>query len=374
MALGKALRRVLRMTQPNVLPDDLPDLLRRGKIDEAKAVISRREVGARLDDWTKPTALHLPDCPDEIVRWLVERGEDINAEDYYGLRPLHMLRNDDDAPRARLLLDLGAQVDARDGKGRTPLMVAAGAVSEALVDTYIAAGARPDATSINAGREFSAITHALSDARSYEAPRMLRIVERLLSLGARPTGQEPRFLTMMGQNAHTMLAHARRDGREDTADLEDQISVLNRLCEILKAQPVAPVVLHDGTSPIDVPEGPSGRAFGALWDALVPPAGQADTAQGEAIRITGRIGDELLRNGGINWDDAYTTMADGLGELLASGTPLPPPDLARAREALAILRTGAMDELAITMMTELAVDWVRLNPQPVTNPLPDVGR
>lgn len=373
MDLGKVLRKVLHKTQPNVLPDDLPDLLRRGKIDEAKAVISRREVGARLDDWTKPTALHLPDCPDEIVRWLVERGEDVNAEDYYGLRPLHMLRNDNDAPRARLLLELGAQVDARDGKGRTPLMVAAGALSEALVDTYIAAGACPDATSINAGKEFSVITHALSDARSYEAPRMLRIVERLLSLGARPTGQEPRFLTMMGQNAHTMLAHARRDGG-GIAALEDQISALNRLCEILGAQPVAPVVLHDGTSPIDVPEGASGHAFSALWDALVPPAGQADTAQGEAIRITGRIGDELLRNGGINWDGAYTMMADGLGEILSSGTPLPAPDLARAREALAILRTGTMDEPAIKTMTELAVDWVRRNPQPVPNPLPDVGR
>ena len=33
-----------------------------------------------------------------------------------------------------------------------------------------------------------------------------------------------------------------------------------------------------------------------------------------------------------------------------------------------------MDEPAIKTMTELAVDWVRLNPQPVPNPLPDVGR
>lgn len=67
-------------------------------------------------------------------------------------------------------------------------------------------------------------------------------------------------------------------------------------------------------------------------------------------------------------------MADGLGEILSSGTPLPAPDLARAREALAILRTGTMDEPAIKTMTELAVDWVRRNPQPVPNPLPDVGR
>lgn len=36
-----------------------------------------------------------------------------------------------------------------------------------------------------------------------------------------------------------------------------------------------------------------------LWDYLVPPSGQAETAQGEIIRIAGRIQHEMLDNGCI---------------------------------------------------------------------------
>ena len=34
-----------------------------------------------------------------------------------------------------------------------------------------------------------------------------------------------------------------------------------------------------------------------FWDYLVPPSGQAETAQGEIIRIAGRIQHEMLDNG-----------------------------------------------------------------------------
>jgi len=104
------------------------------------------------------------------------------------------------------------------------------------------------------------------------------------------------------------------------------------------------------------------------------PAGRADTAQGEAIRIAGRIDDELNRNGGVNWDRAYRDLTDGLGRILASGAPLPAADLAEAHEHLAVLRTGALDYSAADRICELAVDWVRLNPRPTPNPIPDVGR
>ena len=39
-----------------------------------------------------------------------------------------------------------------------------------------------------------------------------------------------------------------------------------------------------------------------LWDALVPKAGQADTLQGELIRIAGKLTDQAYRNGNMNWD------------------------------------------------------------------------
>ena len=223
------------------------------------------------------------------------------------------------------------------------------------------------------GKKYNAITYALRGGENYRLQSMLEIVERLLAAGARPTGVEDTFLTPMGKDYQRLLAQRRRDGK-DTRELEADGAALERLCRICGVEPAAPISLHDGAAPIEIPDGPWQRAFNALWDALVPLAGRADTAQGEAIRIAGRIGDELSRNGGVNWDRAYRDLTDGLGRILASGAPLPAADLAEAREHLAVLRTGALDYSAADRISRLAVDWVRLNPRPVPNPIPDVGR
>ena len=177
----------------------------------------------------------------------------------------------------------------------------------------------------------------------------------------------------MSKDYQRLLAQRRRDGK-DTRELEERGAALERLCRICGVEPAAPIRLHNGAAPIEVPDGPWQRAFNTLWDSLVPLAGRADTAQGEAIRIAGRIDDELNRNGGVNWDRAYHDLTDGLGRILASGAPLPAADLAEAHEHLAVLRTGALDYSAADRICELAVDWVRLNPRPTPNPIPDVGR
>jgi len=223
------------------------------------------------------------------------------------------------------------------------------------------------------GKKYSAITFALRGGANHQLPSMLEIVERLLAAGARPTGVEDTFLTPMSKDYQRLLAQRRRDGK-DTRELEERGAALERLCRICGVEPAAPIRLHNGAAPIEVPDGPWQRAFNTLWDSLVPLAGRADTAQGEAIRIAGRIDDELNRNGGVNWDRAYRDLTDGLGRILASGAPLPAADLAEAHEHLAVLRTGALDYSAADRICELAVDWVQLNPRPTPNPIPDVGR
>src|SRR5688572_23131809 len=45
-----------------------------------------------------------------------------------------------------------------------------------------------------------------------------------------------------------------------------------------------------------------------LWKALVPAEGQADTLQGELIRIAGKLTDQAYRNGNMNWDDEHEKM------------------------------------------------------------------
>ena len=62
------------------LPQNLRALMEEGRVDQALAELSHCEIGAREPD-RGITALHITPCPDELVRRLVERGEDINAAD-----------------------------------------------------------------------------------------------------------------------------------------------------------------------------------------------------------------------------------------------------------------------------------------------------
>lgn len=114
--------------------------------------------------------------------------------------------------------------------------------------------------------------------------------------------------------------------------------------------------------------------FSRLWDQLVPDSGQCKTLQGEVIRIAGRVGYEVYDNGGINWDCSFGKLLDQYLSVVRSGLPMPPSSVARAEAAVASLKGRSMSHQAVDDITELAVEWVRLNPVLVESDLPDVGR
>jgi hypothetical protein len=45
-----------------------------------------------------------------------------------------------------------------------------------------------------------------------------------------------------------------------------------------------------------------------LWATLFPADGQAETLQGELIRIAGKLTDQAFRNGNMNWDADHEKM------------------------------------------------------------------
>ncbi len=131
--------------------------------------------------------------------------------------------------------------------------------------------------------------------------------------------------------------------------------------------------VHDGVSPIIVPEGDEDKAFQTLWDYLVPPRGKAQTAQGEIIRIAGRVQYEFLDNGCINWDEDFKKMLDAFLQYLQLGKGFDEEDLKTAGVLVNLIKEngdqGFIDDKLISVLCSCAMTWVKQNPE-VMAPLP----
>ncbi|MBA2538162.1 MAG: hypothetical protein H0V17_00880 [Deltaproteobacteria bacterium] len=136
------------------------------------------------------------------------------------------------------------------------------------------------------------------------------------------------------------------------------------LCTFLGVEPPKPRIMHDGKSAIAVPKGTVAKQFETLWNLLVPSSGAAKTAQGEVVRIAGRINLELSRNGGMNWDAQYRKMAKAFARRIASGTPVDDELLAEASTSIAsIIKSPRQDH--VQELCRIAIAWVRANPKPI---------
>ena len=102
------------------------------------------------------------------------------------------------------------------------------------------------------------------------------------------------------------------------------------------------------------------KQFDELWELLVPGSGHADTVQGEVIRTIGRITNEILDNGSVNWDEDYRKMAASLPAYFKTA------DGETAEKACALAETisNKSGKETLYQLTELAVKWVLENNEP----------
>ncbi len=125
--------------------------------------------------------------------------------------------------------------------------------------------------------------------------------------------------------------------------------------------------VHDGVSPIIVTETEERAQFKQLWNYLVPPSGRAQTAQGEIIRIAGRVEHEIMDNGGMNWDDDFRKMLYAFPQYVRLGNAFNEDDT-KAAELLINLLIAAGDEgrameSLCSALCACAVAWVQMNPE-----------
>ena len=80
------------------------------------------------------------------IQDLIEKGADVEAKDKWGSTPLHFASGNNHIEIAKLLLDRGADVKAKDNGGQTPLHFASWHNRIKIAKLLIEAGADVDAT------------------------------------------------------------------------------------------------------------------------------------------------------------------------------------------------------------------------------------
>jgi len=371
------------------LPTDFASLLLSSDLDELTSLFAGMTIDARTRGFPHQTALAFAECPDDLTRWLVAHGLDVDAPDDAGYSPLYAragstYRKDHKPHYANIevLLDLGAKVD---GTGKeTPLLHAiSGGVLE-HVRLLVERGANLEARDLFGHNAMEIAVWRCDDVRQARDP--LQIVEYLATLKAPATGlrrwvgsPRPAFTTTdeirkaVRRFGHDwQLDNARARAKYGQTAYQDAGSEqIRRLCELFDVTLPPPVDVHDGSSPITVTSSDWKTQHAQLWDLLVPSGGPARTVQGEVIRISGRVAHEILDNGGGNWDAQYRAMLDSFPGYVHRGVCL---DDAGIGDCVKALRGGQFDEAAITRLSQYAVRWVLLNPTPIPLEAPSYRR
>lgn len=345
------------------LPKNFDELISKNDLENLKKVFDTCELDAR-GGYEKTTALSFLNIPDELVRWLVESGADIEAVDTYERTALHrhtMSRSGN----ITVFLELGANFKAVDKYGDTPLHFAAGnSFNITSVKRLVEYGA--DTNAIN-GNNQTPLERALSRANNMDIIHLEEISRILLQSTTVITQIMRDEITRIGENFEFYRESFNKEYLEETD------KALLNLYEMYKVQPVKRRIMHDGVSPIIVGGTSWQKQFEELSEILIPSSGSAKTIQGEVVRIAGKVRDEIYRNGGGNWDNDFKKMLDAFILHLSSMNALSNKELEDSNILIKeIYKSGFADDL--NFLCEIATKWVLLNPTPISLNKPNYNR
>lgn len=339
-------------------------------IEECKKMLLPCDPNARDRGGYKETALHKY-IPLEIVEWLVGRGADVNIANTYGT-PLFKHAGAGHYDVCKFLLEHGADVNIAAHAGHTALFYAVNGRSCDIVRLLLAHGADPCHHSVGWDGNKTPLLHMLSrgtDAWHENKPDM---AEALIN-AQKEHGGIPEEEWIRAQEYVSELGHEFELFKSDmSADEEYRRkieTIMYRFYTIFDVTPAKPVLKHDGKSLIEVDESLSVmEQHSVLWEFLVPPSGKCVTVQGEVIRITGRVDGEVNGNGGANWDAEYRRMLGTLTQYFLRGNALSGCEVEESQRAIMEINRSkaSLDcQKQIDCLMELAVKWVKQNPEPI---------
>ncbi len=335
------------------------EIVESGDFERFKEVFESCEIHARVRDVWKYPAIYYGELSDQMFEWLLDNGADINYHDrtHYDRTPLHYAAWSQDGRRLLRMLEHGAEVDGKDRTGCTPLHVAADSKRRSEnVKLLLAYGA--DVHAVGGYFHTTPLEYMLSRCSNVDLETVAETAELLLAQGAEVSSTCLDAIRRLGEDVEFRRA-------DFSPEFERSVDAgLSRLYDLFGAEPVPRRRIHDGVSPIVVQAVGWQKQHEELWALLVPGSGPAATLQGEAIRLSGKIGYEILDNGGANWCADFRKMLRALGEYTRQGRALA-GDEATEMVRLTASLTPDSDESEVERLSELAVRWVLANPDPL---------
>ncbi len=123
------------------------------------------------------------------------------------------------------------------------------------------------------------------------------------------------------------------------------------------------------------------KDYARLWKELVPRSGQAETLQGELVRIAGKLSDEAYRNGNANWDENCERMLRFVGVHLDDQETFLAKERKRINAAIEkIIEERDTPDLrgdgsSYYHLTEKVIEWCLAHPEPIPHAHdPSLGR
>lgn len=108
----------------DLVADDIERCIRASEVGAAKELIAAHDVDLLDGDARTPLIWASFYGHRELLRWIIDRGGNVNHQDRNGHCALHFVAQEKHAEVAEILLGAGAETESRDVYGNTPLWTA----------------------------------------------------------------------------------------------------------------------------------------------------------------------------------------------------------------------------------------------------------